>query len=148
MNNRNRSSQRLRTMMRPRMILNFVFQTLTLILKMILKKNYMCPVRSINLSFIRVLFFNLLLKERELALLLQDNASILKPDKIPVTDGFGNPDSVSSSMMTSSSISSKQIDHQLTHDQRDIIRYQLSAVNKISILIDYLLLFSSSMFNC
>lgn len=58
--------------------------------------------------------------ERELALLLEDNASILN------TEEFVNPESVSST--TTSSTIPKTFEFHLTTDQRNVLQYQLSAV--------------------
>ena len=58
--------------------------------------------------------------ERELALLLEDNASIL------ATEEFVNPESVSST--TTSSTIPKTFEFHLKVDQRNILQYQLSTV--------------------
>jgi hypothetical protein len=58
--------------------------------------------------------------ERELALLLEDNASILNNEE------FINPESVSST--TTCSTITKTFEFQLTSEQRNIFQYQLTAV--------------------
>lgn len=59
-------------------------------------------------------------QERELALLLEDNASILNNEE------FVNPESVSSN--TTCSTITKTLEFQLTSQQRDILQYQFTAV--------------------
>ncbi len=58
--------------------------------------------------------------ERELALLLEDNASILNNEE------FVNPESVSSN--TTRSTITKTLEFQLTSQQRNILQYQFTAV--------------------
>ena len=65
----------------------------------------------------------MIILERELALLLEDNASIF------TTEQFPNPDSVSSTTTTISSTIPKTVEFNLTSDQRTILQYQLSAVS-------------------
>lgn len=63
---------------------------------------------------------------RELALLLEDNASIGN------TEEFVNPDSVSST--ASRPTTPKNPEFHLTADQRNILQYQLSAVGSLSLI--------------
>ncbi|CAF1315866.1 unnamed protein product [Adineta ricciae] len=74
--------------------------------------------------------------KRELALLLEDNASILNPEDLPKSNEFLNPDSVSSTA-TDSTVN-KSSNFYLTHDQRNIFQYQLSAY--VQLLTQYILL--------
>lgn len=73
-------------------------------------------------GFLLIIASGVFFSERELALLLEDNASIFN------TDEFINPDSVSSTTTTTSTIP-KNVELHLTADQRNILQYQLSAVS-------------------
>ncbi|CAF1167727.1 unnamed protein product [Adineta steineri] len=79
-------------------------------------------------------------KERELALLLEDNASILNQEDTLNRNEFINPESVSSnttcSTITKTTTTTAEI--QLTSDQRDILQYQLTAY--VQLLTQYILL--------
>ncbi|CAF1023064.1 unnamed protein product [Adineta steineri] len=78
--------------------------------------------------------------KRELALLLEDNASILNQEDTPNRNEFINPESVSSnttcSTITKTTTTTAEI--QLTSDQRDILQYQLTAY--VQLLTQYILL--------
>ncbi|CAF1129056.1 unnamed protein product [Adineta steineri] len=78
--------------------------------------------------------------KRELALLLEDNASILNQEDTANRNEFINPESVSSnttcSTITKTTTTTAEI--QLTSDQRDILQYQLTAY--VQLLTQYILL--------
>ncbi|CAF0828197.1 unnamed protein product [Rotaria sp. Silwood1] len=74
--------------------------------------------------------------KRELALLLQDNASILNNEEFQNSDEFINPESVSSN--TTCSTITKTFEHHITSEQRDILQYQLTAY--VQLLTQYILL--------
>ncbi|CAM4931852.1 unnamed protein product [Rotaria socialis] len=78
----------------------------------------------------------LYVSRRELALLLEDNASILNNEEFPNSNEFMNPESVSST--TTSSTIPKTLEFRITSEQCDILQYQLTAY--IQLLTQYILL--------
>ncbi|CAF4676793.1 unnamed protein product, partial [Rotaria sp. Silwood2] len=74
--------------------------------------------------------------KRELALLLEDNASILNNEEFQHSDEFVNPESVSSN--TTCSTITKTLEYQITSEQRNILQYQLTAY--VQLLTQHILL--------